>query len=564
MYKIHYFLITFFFFCLISNRDLYAQRPRIIVPPVTCYIDGHTSPYNMLQPGDTLFFQGGNKQYLQLKNFRGSNRLPIVFINLNGMVTINTDFYYGIKIANCRYIRFTGTGDSKYFYGFMVQRVKGGAGLSIGELSSDVEVDHIYISNTPIAGIYDKTDPDCSFTSTRGKFTQYNTVLHDNFISNVGDEGLYIGSSFYSGETINCNGKDTLVYPHVLEGVRIYNNIVKYTGWDGIQVGSATKDCMIFNNLVMYDSQAGQDWQMSGILIGGGSGCDCFNNYIYKGKGDGIESLGLGNYRIFNNVIVDAGRDYYPTDPTRMKYGIYVNDNSCISGNTYSILFNDIINPKTNGIKFSSVRSRKNLIASNAIINPGQGSNGYIVVTSPSCEVLLKNNYLAMNTNGAGFADTTYTLLKTSVLIDAGYRDNKNITFDYYCHPRPYGAGFDIGINEYNPKYPPLKSTSAENRNLCDTALSLEKKSSLRIDRLPFPNPAVSKISMTYSIDSTYDVFLDIYNFGGIQIYHFEEDGMVPGSHVIDLDIGAYPEGVCLFTLKAGREAISGKFVKAK
>jgi hypothetical protein len=71
-------------------------------------------------------------------------------------------------------------------------------------------------------------------------------------------------------------------------------------------------------------------------------------------------------------------------------------------------------------------------------------------------------------------------------------------------------------------------------------------------------------VSITYSIDSTYDVFLDIYNFGGIQIYHFERNGMVPGSHIIDLDVGDYPEGVCLFTLRAGREAISGKFVKVK
>jgi hypothetical protein len=565
MYKILHIFIFLFLISLTGNKEASAQKSlRIIVPVGTTYVDGNTSPYNKLLPGDTLFFQGGSKQYLQLKNFTGSARIPIVFSNINGMVVINTDWYYGIKIANCRYIRLTGTGDTKYFYGFMIQRVKGGAGLSVGELSSDFEVDHVYITNSPIAGIYAKTDPDCSYTSTRSKFTQYNTVFHDNYIANVGDEGMYIGSSFYSGESINCNGKDTIVYPSILQGVRVYNNIVKYSGWDGIQVGSASSDCLIFNNLVMYDSQAGQDWQMSGILIGGGSNCDCYNNYIYKGKGDGIESLGLAGYRIYNNVIVDAGRSYFPNDPSKMKYGIYVNDNSCVGGKTFSILFNDIINPKTNGIRFSSTKSKKNLIASNAIINPGAGSNGYIVVTSAACEVALKNNFLAMNSSGAGFADTTYSLLKSSPLIDAGYSDNKGITYDYYYHPRPYGKGLDIGINEYNPKYPPLKLVQTEKVPFRDTSSSLDKKSSLSIERLPFPNPAYSKISMTYAIDSTYDVFLDIYNFGGVQIYHFEEDGMVPGSHVVDLDVGDYPEGVCLFTLRAGREAISGKFVKVK
>ena len=88
---------------------------------------------------------------------------------------------------------------------------------------------------------------------------------------------MYIGSSFYSGETINCNGKDTVVMPSVLMGVRVYNNIVKYSGWDGIQVGSAVSDCRIFNNLVMFDSQAAVYGQMSGFLIGGRSKCDCYN-----------------------------------------------------------------------------------------------------------------------------------------------------------------------------------------------------------------------------------------------------------------------------------------------
>jgi hypothetical protein len=263
-------------------------------------------------------------------------------------------------------------------------------------------------------------------------------------------------------------------------------------------------------------------------------------------------------------VIVDAGRAYFPNDASRMKYGIFVNDNSAIAGQSFSILFNDIINPKTNGIKFASVRSRKNLIASNAIINPGQGLNGYIVITSPSCEVLQKNNYLSPNAAGAKFADSTFALLSTSPLINAGYSDNKNITFDYFYHPRPFGSAFDIGVNEYNPKYPPKKDISAESLHLSDSAFAINRKSSLRIDWLPFPNPSSTKVSMTYTIDSTYDVFLDVYNFGGIQINHLEEDGMIPGSHIIDLEVGDYPEGVCLFTLRAGREAISGKFVKVK
>jgi hypothetical protein len=526
MHKIKYIVMVLFLDCLFGNQDLHAQNSRMIVPADVTYIDANSSPYNRLEPGDTLFFLGGSKQYLQLKNFSGNSRFPIVFINLNGMVTINTDWYYGIVLNNCRYVRLTGTGDTKYFYGFMISRVAGGAGLSIGDLSSDVEVDHVSIANTSIAGIYAKTDPDCTLTSVRSNFTQYNTVIHDSYFSNTGNEGMYIGSSFYWGETIDCKGKDTVVMPSVLKGVRVYNNIVKYSGWDGIQVGSATTDCQIFNNLVMYDSQAGVNYQMSGFMIGGGSDCDCYNNYIYKGKGDAIESLGLGNYKIYHNVIVDPGWNYYPSDPSKMKYGIYVGDVSCVPGNSFSILFNDIIDPKADGIRFSSTRSRNNLIASNTIINPGTGSNGYIVLTSPSCIVSEKNNY--------------------------------------FYPTRSYGRGLDIGLNEYNPKYPPLKDTLVQNTEPSDSIHLLEKPGSLKIEQLPYPDPADFNLSLTYSIESPNNVILDVYNSDGIQIYHHEDSGMAKGSHVIGLDVSGYPAGVCLFTLRAGKEAISGKFVKVK
>jgi hypothetical protein len=515
-------------------------------------------------PGDTVYFEPGIRNNTRIQNFMGSPKAAIVFVNDGDVVTINTDGAYGIDVKNCRYIRLTGTGTTKNFYGFMITRVQNGAGLSFGGLSSDFECDHIYIANVPIAGVYAKTDPDCSLTSTRGHFTQYNTVFHDNYFSNTGNEGMYLGSSFYSGETFTCNGKEVTLYPSVLSGVRVYNNIVRYSGWDGIQVGSASKDCKIMNNLVMFDSQAGVDYQMSGILIGGGSDCDCYNNYIYKGKGDGVESLGLGGYRIYNNVIVDAGYNYYPTDPSRMKYGIFVNDNSCIFGKSFSILFNDIINPKTNGIKFASSKSRLNLIASNVIINPGAGSRGYIEIPGPGSDVSLKNNFESMTIQSAGFADTTYRLLSSSPLIDAGSTDNKQTNYDYFYHPRPYGKGFDIGANEYNPKYPEKGTVREQEKNGNDTLISLDKKVTLHIEQLPFPGPVGSKLTMVYSNDKTYDISLDTYNFDGVQLSHNEVHGVEPGNHSIDLDVSSFPKGVCLFTLRGGKEALSGKFIKGK
>jgi len=430
------------------------------------YINGADAGYQSIQPGDTLYFAGGNKDYLLIKNFRGAPGKPIVMINSGDPIIIDTDFYYGISIQNCQYIKFTGTGDPTQTYGFQVNRVANGAGLGIGYLSSDFEVDHISIQNTLIAGVYAKTDPDCTLTSVRGTFTQYNTIFHDNYIAYTGNEGLYIGSTKYDGETVTCNGKDTVLMPSLLDGVQVYNNIVKYSGWDGIQVSSAYRNCKIYNNTVLYDSQAGAYAQMSGIIMGGGTRADCFNNFIAEGKGDGIECHGLGGCRIFNNIILDAGRSYAPTDSTQMKYGMYVTDVSVEPDSSFYIQNNNIINPKSEGIRFSSLISKNNLIASNVIINPGafnyyqngnthfKGIDSYIMFQNTGTSVTLQNNYLARTADSVRFVSSTFQspkdfkLLAGSPVIDHAVVDPR-ITFDFTGSPRPYGAKSDIGAFEF-------------------------------------------------------------------------------------------------------------------
>jgi hypothetical protein len=537
-----------------------AMGAHVIAEPSVLMIDGTSAPYKNLAPGDTVLLKGGARPYLLIRNFTGSFQKPIVFINYIGQVMINTDWHYGIVFRNCMYFKLTGTGDPANFYGIMITRVQNGAGLSIGELSSYAEIDHVYIDNVSQSGIFAKTDPDCSFESTRDKFTMYNTIIHDCFVGHTGDEGFYVGSSFYGGKTITCNGKDTLVYPHLMHGVRIYNNIVMYTGWDGIQVGSASTNCQIFNNLVMYDSQDETNYQMSGILIGGGSQCDCYNNYIYKGKGDGIESLGLGDYRIFNNIIVDAGRSYHSGDPSKMKYGIYVNDNSAKPNSSFSIVFNDIINPKSNGIRFSSAVTRNNLIASNAIINPGLGSNAYIVITNPACQVTVKNNYLALNANNAGFLDSLYRLGPTSPLINNGHSDPRRVYFDYFYRPRPVGTKFDIGTYEFNGTTPGKPSSEEEE----DILPMPDGVSHFSVQPITFPNPVQKILTITYTIDNSSDVELIIYDMQGSGFYHEDQKQQTAGEHFFKVNTEFFPEGVCLFSIRANGQTYTGKFYKVK
>lgn len=202
-------LLIFF----LSVLELSAQYTAWVADSTVQLIDGRSPRFSQVKPGDTIFLPAGNRDKLLIRNLSGSSALPVVIMNTGGTVHINTTHYYGLSISACRYLRISGQGGAPDFHGFQINRVTNGAGIGISAMSSDIEIDHLLIENCFTAGIYAKTDPDCSFLATREKFTQFNTRIHDNSISHVGNEGMYIGSSFYSGVLLNCNGKDSLVFP---------------------------------------------------------------------------------------------------------------------------------------------------------------------------------------------------------------------------------------------------------------------------------------------------------------------------------------------------------------
>lgn len=523
----------------------------------TNLVDGTLSPYNKLMPGDTLYLLSGTRDYLLIRNFQGNSSKPIIFINKGGAVTIDTDHYFGISIQNCSFFRITGSGEQTDFYGIDIKRVANGAGLGIGALSSNYEVDHVAIKDVSIAGLFAKTDPDCSYNSTRGKFTQFNTLIHDNYIENAGNEGMYIGSTKYFGQTFSCNGKDTLLMPSLLDGVKIYSNTIKYSGWDGIQVSSAYRNCQVYDNLILFDSQAEYSNQMSGIMLGGGSNCDCYNNYIADGKGGGIENHGLGGNSIFNNIIVNAGVTYAPneTSPTKFKHGIFVSDNSVLPGRSFYIENNTIIHPKSDGIRFSSVLSKNNLISSNVIINPGnfdlyqngntsfKGLDAYVMITDKSASLQVKNNYFARNSLQAGM-DTDYSLLANSPLIGAGYAGQPRIAFDFKYHPRNADNPPDIGAFEY---------------------ASLVETIPVPVNQLlplAYPNPVQSELIIKFLISKKSDVLFSIYNLTGTQISAKEQPGLSEGTYSTKIDVQNLKPGIYLYSIKTNEQVISGKFVK--
>ena len=393
-------LALFLIFWSLQALKLSGQNCAETIPPSVNLFDG-----SGLSPGDTVCIEAGNKAYLLLKNCHGTAEQPIVFINHGGSVIIDTDHFYGIKIASCSYVKLLGNGVTNQHYGIRLLRVGNGTGLSIDEMSSNIEVAWLEIANTAIGGIYAKTDPDCNFTATRDKFTMYGLHIHNCYLHDIADEGFYIGSSKYTGQYLpDC---DTTVFPHFIHGVQIHDNLLERIGWDGIQVASSPVDCRIYNNTIIEDSYAEVPNQMSGILIGGGSVCDCYNNIIINGKGDGIDVFGQQTMKIYNNLIVRAGRNFQPDNPNVSRHGIFIGNSPAAEAATLHIMHNTIISPKTTGIRFLNENTSNNLIFNNIVTNPGAfdlvGERAYFDANPPANLFSMRNNLFSEDVSNIKF-----------------------------------------------------------------------------------------------------------------------------------------------------------------
>ncbi len=448
--------ILLIFLSAFGATPLFAQTCAKTIDASTPYIDWENPAFKDIQPGDTVCLQAGNWDYIQLKGFHGTAEKPIVFINSGGTVIINTDHYFGIKIGGCSHIVFTGSGDANAPYGFRILKVSAGAGMGIDDYSTDIEVAHVEISNTYLGGVYAKTDPTCSnLGATRDKFVMRNFSFHDNYVHDVGNEGLYIGNSHYDG--LYLSSCDTTVYPHVLRGVFIYNNLIEQTSWDGIQVSSADSNCQIHDNTINFDSQAGVSGQMSGILIGGGSVCKTYNNKITNGKGDGIDIFGMGNFNVFNNLIVDAGKYYEPNQPDLMKHGIYLGKVVTTPDAILGIYNNTIVSPKSFGIVLSNNQLKTVFVKNNLIVDPGRyatdGNDAYVNVANMELQqIVSSHNYTNPAITAAKFVDPNgndYDLQADSPAVDFGTDlTAEGITFDILNRSRPFHGAFDAGAYE--------------------------------------------------------------------------------------------------------------------
>ncbi|MBK9638513.1 MAG: right-handed parallel beta-helix repeat-containing protein [Bacteroidetes bacterium] len=437
-------LLAFFICCFFTAKSSFAQK-SLVADSTIWVIDGQLNPYSALLPGDTLLLTEGTRPFIIFKNIIGTPEHPITIINQGGTVEINSDHYFGISIRKSKHIKMTGTGDSTSLYGIRIfNRI--GSGLSIGDFSTDFEIEYVEVGNSQYSGIIAKTEPFCGFD--RNTFIQENTLIHHCYVHDTGTEGMYIGSTFYAGQTIQCSGVPNSVLPPLLRNVDIHHNRVENTGWDGIQVASAV-NTKIHHNQIKHDSQQLAEWQMTGIALGEGSTGEIYNNKIIDGEGLGIYTKGLGDVFIYNNQIIRPG---FKNNSPSGKYGIYIEGNASFPGMYFHIINNLIINPKFEGIRFLNAKGApKNNIQNNVIVQ-----ESYLIIDDKasfintlSQQINVSNNFTTTDMSTVRFNNAMqddFTVEEGSVLIDGGTNlEHLKIKFDYNEQNRVTGNGIDIG-----------------------------------------------------------------------------------------------------------------------
>ncbi|MEX1238552.1 MAG: right-handed parallel beta-helix repeat-containing protein [Cyclobacteriaceae bacterium] len=413
-----------------------------VVPADSTVIDGKVLG---LKPGSVICLNGAFIYgSLEFNNIVGTEDNPIIIKNCGGTANIRaTNKWHAVRTSHSKYFRITG-GSASGRYGINIQG--GEMGLKLDGLSTNFEVDHVEITKVGFAGIMAKTDPTCDDATIRGNFTMYDVSLNHNYVHATGGEGFYIGNSFYDGMDRACGKR----LPHEIKGLKIFNNMVKNTGWEAIQVSCAIEGTEIYNNTIENYGTVNKEYQNNGLQIGSGTGGAVYNNLIKKGTGNGMIIMGIGDNIIYNNIIVDAGSN-----------GVFC-DERYTPGEGYQFINNTIVNPKKDGIRLYSELVPMNTVINNIIVNPGSYASyegtrskddAFVYLASPDVNVNISNNLFVLSLEEIKFVNPltdNYRLNPNSPAINFG-KDISHlaIKYDFYEAKRKNGFAYDIGASEY-------------------------------------------------------------------------------------------------------------------
>jgi hypothetical protein len=271
--------------------------------------------------------------------------------------------------------------------------------------------------------------------------------LHDNYIHDTGAEAFYVGHNNYlKGISTPCGTR----LPATLEGVKIYNNIIKNSGWESIQVASTPTGAEVYNNRIENYGVKNVQYQNHGVQFGEGGVAKFHGNLIKGGKGNGMMILGVADVSVYNNVITGTGG-----------HGIFCDDRTA-TGPGFKFLNNTIVNTGLDGIRLYADNVPINLLYNNVIVNPKSystykyprtGNDAYIYLLSSKVKIKSLNNYRTRDINAPKFVSPStanYALRSGSPAINKGTTIAVfNIPLDYALTSRLKGSSYDIGAYEY-------------------------------------------------------------------------------------------------------------------
>jgi len=259
---------------------------------------------------DRLYLEGGEYKFLRIGNLpmRSPNR-PLIITNTNGQVRVGGQGHYYLFvlsgganwIVTGKYDPISLTGDPAFVghrgnnyantrgtYGFLVDDDfhlfgTGNSGITVGSSvpvgivnppTSDYEISFVEIREVGFAGMSLKTND--------GIDPMNNVFIHDNYLHDIGSEGLYIGSTQPAPQ-------------HPFNNLRIENNRILRTGTEALQLGQLGDGCEINNNVFALAAidwkDAFQPWQDSCSQIGVRYGQSSIHHNVFIGSANSLISF---------------------------------------------------------------------------------------------------------------------------------------------------------------------------------------------------------------------------------------------------------------------------------
>ena len=278
----------YFVFILIALQINGQQNNNFIIYNSTPYVINATTTGRTFSGGDTIFIASSRTKAIKFEQLQGALGAPIVVTNINGQVKIkDSQAWGGITFENCKHIKISGAGHANFKYGFEL----GGnnCGLAFSGISSDCEAENIKIDHEGFFGIFAKKDFGGNPPAPYPVFE--NLIIHDCFIENV-SEGMYIGETASPG----------MEFKHL----KIYNNIIRNTKRESIQIANAVEDIEIYNNTMINAGLDNTLYQTNNLQIGDNSVVNAYNNIIMQAPSFGIITLGKGDCNFSNNYISNS------------------------------------------------------------------------------------------------------------------------------------------------------------------------------------------------------------------------------------------------------------------